>query len=105
MSLSPKLANIVLFMHPSSNLPAEYAEAFWSKWLPCDKVYDKYILQGIFIKGLPKSIRHSMCSYWGSKKSAVPHELAPHATYVSKLQHDLQSSDTARQHGNIANWR
>lgn len=89
-------AEILRFTQPPTKSPTEYAEALWNKALRCDRVYDEYVLKGIFIEGLHESIRHSMRSYWGSRKNATVHDLARHATSLTNLQHGSRIPDVPR---------
>lgn len=45
--------------------------------------------QGHFIEVLRKLIGHTICSCWGSERTVTVHDLAPHATSITKLQHGL----------------
>lgn len=53
-------ADMMHFIQTSNKSPSEHADALWNKVPGCKKVYDEYVLKGIFIAGLPESIRHSM---------------------------------------------
>lgn len=56
-------------------MSAEYAEALWNKALRCNLVYDKFVLNKIFIEGLHGSISQSIRLYWSPKKIATVHIL------------------------------
>lgn len=43
--------------------PTEYAGALWNQVLWCYRVYEEYLLKGIFILGLLESIQNSIRSY------------------------------------------
>lgn len=80
-------AEMIRFTQPSSKPPRKFDEDFSNRALRCNRVFDEYVHKGKFIVELPKSIRHSMRSYWGSKKNVTVHHLARHATLETKLQH------------------
>lgn len=54
--------DMVHFTQPSSQSPAEYAGDVWDRVLRCHRVYDKYLLKGIFLEGLSESIQHTCIS-------------------------------------------
>lgn len=73
------------FTQSSNMTPAAYAEALWSQALCCHVIYYKYVLKGLFVEGLHRSISHSKHFYFSSRKSAIAHDLARHASIAEKL--------------------
>lgn len=82
--------------HPSSRFPTEYSEPLWSEELPCYRVYDAYVLKGLFTEVLSDSICNSVNSYIGSKEIAKVHDLACQAPSLTKFQHGSLSANAPR---------
>lgn len=78
-------ADIMHFTHLSSTSTAEYANAPWNKLLQCNRVYDDYVLKGIFIEGLFGTGCPSYHLYSGSKKVATEFYMARNATSLTIL--------------------
>lgn len=89
-------ADMMRITQASNKKPAEYAEALWNKVLRGDRDYDEYVLQDIFIEGLPESVYHGTRSYYGPKKSKTIQDLAHQATSMTKLQRHSDSSESSQ---------
>lgn len=81
-----------------NKFPMEFAEVLWIRALRRDKVYDEYVLKGIFIEALAEPVCHSMHSQWGSKIIAAVHELASQGTLLAQLHHGSRSTNASRHH-------
>lgn len=81
-------ADMIGLTHTANKSRMEYAEAQWNTSLRCDRVYDEYVLRGILIEGLSKTIWHSTRSYLGSERNATVHDMTRHTTLLANLQHD-----------------
>lgn len=66
------------FTQPLNKSHTKYAEALYNKVVRCDRVYDEYMLKGIFIEFLLESIYHSRRSYWGLEEE--PYSTQPGAS-------------------------
>lgn len=79
--------DIMCFTQSSNKLATKYAEALWNNALPYDREYDKYAVKVIFTEGFLESTCNSVRAYWGSWKNATVHDMAYHATSMTKLPH------------------
>lgn len=81
------------FTTPSNMASMEHAEALWNKALRYGRVYNEYVLNGLFIGGPHGFIRHGIRSYRISKKNDIGHDVARHVTSLTRLQYGLVSSN------------
>lgn len=79
-------SKIAHFVKQSNMLLLEFANAIWLKVLWCPHVYNSYVCNVIFVKGLLQSISHNMRAYWSSYRTSYSQKLANHATSLTKLQ-------------------
>lgn len=56
-------ADMMQLTQPSNKLPAECSESLSNTVLRCERVYDEYLVEGIFTEGFSESIHHSTHSY------------------------------------------
>lgn len=98
-------AKIMHYTPSADKKPIESTELLWSKALRCDRVYVEYVLKGIFIEDLHKSIRHIMGPYWESKKNATMQDLASHSTSLMHLKYDSQLTDSPNFSDHSSNLR
>lgn len=66
--------------------PLEFANELWIKTLGRPYAYDKNVLQKIFVKGLPQSIRRRIWTYLSTNKTATVLKLAYYITSLTQLQ-------------------
>lgn len=76
----------------------ELSEALWNKVLPCDRVNEKYVLNGIHFEGLSELFRNSICLFKRSKDLATVQDMACHAASITKLQHGSPNTETPCYH-------
>lgn len=88
-------AKILNFTKMSNMTATRYAKALQDRADHFNRDYNEYVLEVILIEWLHGSIRHSLLSYWTSKKNDMIHDLACHATSLTSLQNKLQRSDTS----------
>lgn len=60
---------------------------------------------GIYTEGLTESVSLSKCSYWGSKINTTNHDLARHATLITKSEHCLHNTDAPHDDDKTNNLR
>lgn len=78
------------YIPPSTVFPMKYAEALRNKSLKCSKVYDAYVLKGIFIDGPHESVHHGMPSYRSTHPGSTQFDLARYATSPVALQMETE---------------
>lgn len=76
---------IMRYAQPLYMTPSQNVEKPETKTLRCRGVYDEYALNGISIKDLDVSERHSQCEQWEGKKEARLHNLAFCAAFLLGL--------------------
>lgn len=77
---------VSMLLEPPNKKPKQYAEEPFFEVFWCGVVFKNHDINGIFTKGLTKSIRRSVNGYRASLESASLHDLAFHATPLVKLQ-------------------
>lgn len=90
-------AGIMQFKKPERMSATLFSELLWEKALRCGRVYNDARLKALFIEGLHTSIRLSMRLYWAANKDATLHDLARHATSLSKFQEGLKKASSKEQ--------
>lgn len=75
-----------MFTQSPGMTTARYAEKLIRKPFQCGDIYEEQERNETFIRGLNKSIRHSMRGYWPSKKSASLQDLAFYAPSLLNFQ-------------------
>lgn len=89
-------SKIHCFTQPSKMTPTDYVEALQNKALCSDFVYDKYVLKGILMQGLKRSIWNTLCSYCSSLEDGMIHDLARHTTPVTNFQYRKRFGNNGR---------
>lgn len=99
-------ADMTCFMQLSTIWRTECAEAFWNKELLCESIWQISPQGGVYwgITGILQSMRHSMRSYWGSKKWAIVQDFARYATSLTKLRIGSRNTNVLRHNKNTETW-
>lgn len=80
----------------------EYPKALCNNALRCDLVYNKHVLNQIYVRVLHRLVRHCMRSYSSSRKNTNYHDLPRHAMFFTNLQHGLQSPENPYSTGKLS---
>lgn len=76
----------VNFKIPEAQSAVEYVHTPWTKALLCWSCYDKYGLNGTFIKGLKQATWRSTRSYWAKSKLDLLQEPVPNILPLASIQ-------------------
>lgn len=82
---------------PSTKLPNEYAQVFWSKALRCHQKYTKYTLKAIIVKDLSGLICSSMQTYWIAYDNSTWQNLGRYAASLGSSQGATYSNHKLNQ--------
>lgn len=85
---------LMWFTQLSSKSSMEYAGALWNEALWCNRAYDEYELEKIYIIGLPKSIRPSML-HTGAQRRTHSTRLGATGDFDNDLHHCSRNKLTA----------
>lgn len=82
--------DIMLFSNAVRKPPTKYTETLLNKKPRCDRAYDNYVRERVFIERLLESNRRSIYSNWGSEENSTIHDLIRNENSFKKLQHTLE---------------